>query len=232
LLWKNYRDKKKSAAELQVKNNIISTALREKEILLKEIHHRVKNNLQFISSLLGLQTEHITDQRALGALEEGQNRVQSMALIHQNLYQEDNLTGVDMHDYFVKLIRGLFDSYNIRPNQVKLDLHIQDINLDVDSVIPIGLIVNELVSNSLKYAFPTGEEGTIGVSLSMKDDKLLVEVSDNGVGISDEAIEGLGESFGHRLINVFMEQLDGDMNISNDAGTTVRLLIRNYKLAS
>ena len=212
----------------QSQNAIISKALGEKEILLKEIHHRVKNNLQFISSLLGLQSEHVEDKAALGALEEGQNRVQSMALIHQNLYQEDNLTGVDMKQYFIKLTRGLFDSYNIRKDQIQLDMNIENINLDVDTVIPIGLIVNELVSNSLKYAFPDDRKGLINVALKEEDKKLVLSVKDNGIGMTDEQKESLGKSFGYRLVNVFKDQLRAELTIQGDNGTNVTMEIAKY----
>jgi len=212
----------------QSQNTIISKALSEKEILLREIHHRVKNNLQFISSLLGLQTEHVQDKVALGALEEGQNRVQSMALIHQNLYQEDNLTGVDMKQYFTKLTRGLFDSYNIRKGQITLNLNIEDVNLDVDTVIPIGLIVNELVSNSLKYAFPGDRQGVITVGLKEEDSALLLQVSDDGIGISENAKETLGKSFGYRLVNVFKDQLQAELSIDGSDGTLVEMIINKY----
>jgi len=211
-------------------NVLIQRSLNEKDILLREIHHRVKNNLQFISSLLGLQTEHVNDAVALGALQEGQDRVQSMALIHQNLYQDDNLTGVHVKDYFVKLIRSLFDSYNIRKDQIDLDLEIEDLNLDVDTVVPIGLVVNELVSNCLKYAFTGREKGLIKVALKKDGAGLRLIVSDNGRGISDEEKKMLGSSFGHRLIRVFQEQLDADLKIDGSIGTVVSLYIRKFEL--
>ncbi|MCB0687133.1 MAG: tetratricopeptide repeat protein [Saprospiraceae bacterium] len=213
----------------QEQNKVINKALQEKDILLREIHHRVKNNLQFISSLLGLQSEHISDVSALSALQEGQDRVQSMALIHQNLYQEDNLTGVEVKDYFIKLIRNLFDSYNIRPGQIQLDLEIDQLNLDVDTVIPIGLIVNELVSNALKYAFKSLQKGEIKVSLKEINGQLQLQVSDNGVGITDEEMGKVGNSFGYRLINVFKDQLQADLKITNDHGTSVVMNIGKFR---
>lgn len=210
-------------------NEIIQAALAEKDILLREIHHRVKNNLQFISSLLGLQTEHIDDPTALDALQEGQDRVQSMALIHQNLYQEDNLTGVEVKDYFIKLIRNLFDSYNIRPGQVELDLNIETLNLDVDTVIPIGLIVNELVSNSLKYAFPGQREGKISVDLKERNDQLILAVTDDGIGMDQKSQQSMGESFGYRLIEVFKDQLQASLDITVERGTNVTMHIKKYR---
>jgi len=212
-------------------NILISQALKEKDILLKEIHHRVKNNLQFISSLLALQSDHVQDSKALDALQEGQDRVQSMALIHQNLYQDDNLTGVDVQDYFVKLIQNLFDSYNIHPERIKLDLNIQALDLDVDSVIPIGLIVNELVSNSLKYAFPEKRQGQITVSLSEQENELVLTVEDDGIGMDENIMNNLGASFGYKLIEVFKDQLKAEMNLSSDNGTKVEMIIRQFTKA-
>ncbi len=218
-------------AKTQHQNKVISKALSEKEILIREIHHRVKNNLQFISSLLGLQTEHISDKVALGVLQEGQDRVHSMALIHQNLYQEDNLTGVDMKTYFTKLVRGLFDSYNIRKDQVALTLDIADLNLDVDTVIPIGLVVNELVSNSLKYAFPDKRKGLIKVNLYEENDSLILSVKDDGVGLSPQAEENLGSSFGYRLIYAFKNQLEANLDVKGEDGTSITMTIKNYSMA-
>lgn len=217
--------------EMKSKNTVISEALDEKEVLLREIHHRVKNNLHFISSLLGLQTDHVSDPAALGALQEGQDRVQSMALIHQNLYQEDNLTGVDIPEYFGKLINGLFDSYNIRQGDIKLEIEVAPLNLDVDTVIPIGLIVNELVSNSLKYAFEGRETGTISINLKEEEGVLKLQVKDDGVGMGQAAKEAMGSSFGYKLVKAFVSQLDANLTVNTIPGTDVRIDIRRYKKA-
>jgi two-component system, sensor histidine kinase PdtaS len=217
--------------KIKTKNFLISKALKEKEILLKEIHHRVKNNLHFVSSLLGLQTEHITDATALNALQEGQNRVQSMALIHQNLYQEDNLTGVAVDDYFDKLITSLFDSYNIKDEQISLSKEISPLNLDVDTLIPIGLILNELISNCLKYAFPQGRTGMIKVVLQERQEQLYFAVIDDGVGFSNINPEGLGDSFGFQLINALKQQLRAILKVDTSGGTKVEMWIKRYQKA-
>jgi len=214
--------------KIRAKNGIISEALGEKEVLLKEIHHRVKNNLHFVSSLLGLQTEHVSDPTALGALQEGQNRVQSMALIHQNLYQEENLTGVEVKDYFDKLITSLFDSYNIVDDQISLEKNIAPLNLDVDTVIPLGLIVNELISNCLKYAFPDGQKGLIQVELKEEGDELCLGVKDDGVGFSNLDRDNLGASFGYRLIHALNQQLRATLDIDGSQGTRVEMKIKRY----
>jgi len=155
-----------------------------------------------------------------------------MALIHQNLYQEDNLTGVDLKYYFQKLINGLFNSYNIQGDRIQLELDIAEVNLDVDTVIPLGLIVNELISNSLKYAFPDMRAGTITVCLDRQDKTLLLSVKDDGVGISDHGKEKMTSSFGYKLINAFTQQLDAEMTVDSSEGTSVEFKISNFEVAA
>ena len=221
-----------SFRKIKTQNGIITTALQEKEVLMKEIHHRVKNNLQVVSSLLSLQSQYIHDENALEALKEGRDRVKSMALIHQNLYQEGNLTGIQIKAYFKKLINSLFHSYNISPDRIQLETDIEDLNLDVDTVIPFGLIVNELVSNSLKHAFPNDREGTIHISLKEEKDYLLLQVKDNGVGVTNfDQIEN-SESFGFRLINAFKNKMNADLELDGAQGTRVALKVREYQVAS
>ncbi len=214
---------------LNDQNDQIQKSLSEKEILLREIHHRVKNNLQVISSLLKLQSRTIDDDAALSALQEGQNRVKSMALIHQNLYQEDNLTGVDVKDYFEKLTRHLFDSYKTSTEEIDLKLDICDIRLDVDTVIPLGLILNELVSNALKYAFETSKKGTLSIRLYESGDQLILQVHDDGKGLDQSKALDKSASFGYSMIHTFAEQLDGDLVIKGDEGTDVSLTLDEYR---
>ena len=232
LLWRNNLFRKRANRELAMQKKIIEEKNARNEILLREIHHRVKNNLQFISSLLNLQSEHVEDQNTLGVLQEGQDRVQSMALIHQSLYQDDNLVGISTKEYLEKLTTNLFESYNVSPDRIQLVLEIEDLNMDVDSMVPMGLIINELVSNALKYAFPGDEKGEIKVRLDEIDHQLLLSVVDNGIGIAEQDIDKLRGSFGYRLINAFSQQLNADLEIQNDQGTAVTLRIRKYKIAS
>jgi two-component sensor histidine kinase len=229
LLYNSLRNKKKSQLELLKKNDQISEALADKELLLKEIHHRVKNNLQVVSSLLGLQSEYIKDESALSAINEGRNRVRSMSLIHQNLYKEHDLKGISMKSYLEKLISGLFDTYNINKENVKLSLTIQDIDLDVDTVVPLGLITNELVSNALKHAFKIKKIGTVNVSLQEKEDILELIVSDNGDGLESSNINEDIDSFGYQMIFAFKEKLRANLDIKNVHGTSVKLSISNYQ---
>ena len=229
LLYNSLRNKKKTQLELLEKNNQISEALADKELLLKEIHHRVKNNLQVVSSLLGLQSEYIKDESALSAINEGRNRVRSMSLIHQNLYKEHNLKGISMKSYLDKLISGLFDTYNINEEKIKLSLTIQDIDLDVDTVVPLGLITNELVSNALKHAFKVKKEGTISVSLQENGDVLELIVSDNGDGLGKQNINEDIASFGYQMIYAFKDKMNADLDISDVHGTSVKLSILDYQ---
>jgi two-component system, sensor histidine kinase PdtaS len=218
--------------KLEEKNKIILVALDEKNILLREIHHRVKNNLQVISSLLKLQSQYIEDENAIRAIAEGRNRVHSMAILHQNLYKEDNLTGVDMQEYFTGLIEGLFDAYNINSDQVHLRTDIQKMKLDIDTVIPLGLIANELVSNALKHAFADIQRAILEVRLWEENDRLFFEVRDNGVGYDPVDTAENKKSFGQRLIKSLSDKLEAEIQIKNDSGTDVVLKIKDYKKAS
>lgn len=152
-----------------------------------------------------------------------------MALIHQNLYQEKNLTGVETQKYFGTLIKNLFQSYNISPQRIKLVTDIDALNLDVDTMIPIGLILNELISNCLKYAFPQEQPGQIKVKLKEDGGALLLTVTDDGVGMDAQHQQNLGKSFGYRLIHAFKSQLNAELDISSGAGTTVKMIIRDYQ---
>lgn len=206
---------------------VISVASKEKDLLLKEIHHRVKNNLQVISSLLSLQSKYVEDENAVTALNEGQNRVESMALIHQNLYRADNISGVNMKTYIPLLADHIFNSYNIQGEEIKIDYEIDNITLDVATVIPIGLVLNELISNALKYAFPSSSNGLVTVSLKERAEGLLLIVADNGIGLNDKVSAG----FGSKLVRSFARKLQGELTMNTDNGTSVEIAIKNYKVA-
>jgi two-component sensor histidine kinase len=208
----------------------LNTALSDKDILLREIHHRVKNNLQVVSSLLNLQSNYISDNVALAAINEGKNRVSSMALIHQNLYQENNLTSINSKEYFDNLIENLFDSYNIEEENIDLSKDIDDLDIDVDTMIPLGLIVNELVSNALKHAFKGNhQKGHLSVRLKEENNVLNLSISDNGVGMSENHFLS-SDSFGNKMIRAFLQKLNAEIKVINDNGTSVSLQIKNYKL--
>lgn len=227
LLFQIFRQKNK----IEDQNQVIQKSLKEKDTLLREIHHRVKNNLQVISSLLSIQSRNLTDQAAVDALNEGRSRVQTMSLIHQDLYQQDQLTGINFQNYFKQLIHNLFSTYNISEENIEIVAEIDDLNLDVDTVIPIGLILNELITNALKYAF-NEKEGKIHVSLKEEKNILLLEVKDNGIGI--QKMENISEnnSYGFELIHALVDKLDGELSISNNDGTQVRAVFKTYQKAA
>ncbi len=204
----------------------------EKEFLIKEIHHRVKNNLQVLSSLLHLQSRYIRDDAALDAVREGQSRVEAMGLIHQKLYMGDNLASVNMKDYLHNLGDTLLDAYKLDEEQVKIIYHLDPLHLDVDTAIPLGLIINELVTNSLKYAFPDGRKGLVEITLR-KDEKgrLCLKVADNGVGKNGAPTLKSSTSFGTNLIEILSKKLKGTPHISNGDGYATVIEFENFKEA-
>ncbi len=210
-------------------NKLISKSLKDKELLLKEIHHRVKNNLQIISSLLSLQSRYIEDKGAKDAVNEGQNRVKSMALIHQKLYQNENLAGVEALDYIENLTSTLRSSYGVGAERVSVTYDIENLNIDVDTIIPIGLILNELISNSFKHAFPNDKEGNISIALKRANNQLELKVCDNGVGSKKDINKS--DSFGIRMIRSLAMKLEATVSFSFDKGTEASLLISSFKLA-
>ncbi len=220
--------KSRSNKLLSEKKKVVESTLAEKEILLKEIHHRVKNNLQIVSSLLSVQSRQINDPGALRAVNESRNRVQSMALIHQNLYRDNDLTGVDMREYIPKLCAELFSAYKMDEDILKLSTDITIKSLDVDTAIPLGLIINELITNALKYAFKPDEEGLLEVKLYEMNQELILEVNDDGKSSSQmENSENPG--FGTKMINSFLSKLEGHMTVTQDGGRKVKILIRKFR---
>jgi len=204
---------------------LIRTSLKEKEILLKEIHHRVKNNLQVISSLLSLQSKTIKDGQALEKFKESQNRVKLMALFHEKLYQPKNLAEIDFGEYIRSIVTNLFHSYGSNPDVIALQTDINDTSLlDVDTAIPCGLIINELVSNSLKHAFTAGRKGKVCIDFRLENDnKFMLTVSDNGVGMLDDLDFRNTKSLGLQLVNTLVEQLEGTIDLDRNGGTAFKI---------
>ena len=197
--------------------HIIENALTEKDSLLKEIHHRVKNNLQMVSSLLSLQTKNTRSKAAIEALEEGKSRVKAMALIHQKLYQNDDLSVIEMQGYIESLINSVQSVYKKGGHNINITIDAEGVELDIDRAIPFGLILNELVSNSFKYAFPVDDEnGKIYIHLRKIGDKEgYFEYTDNGVGLPDDTDERANTSMGIRLMNRLANQLQTKLNVDN-----------------
>jgi PAS domain S-box-containing protein len=204
----------------------IKTSLKEKEVLLKEIHHRVKNNLQIISSLLNLQSGYIHDEHAGEMFKESRNRVKSMALIHEKLYQSKDLARIDFAEYVRHLTTHLFRSYGVNTHAVSLKINIDKILLDIDTAIPCGLIVNELVTNSLKYAFPPGVIGEIRVDLRRENDgRLALLVSDNGAGLPADFDFRQTDSLGLQLVSTLTDQLEATLAVDRTGGTSFKILL-------
>ncbi len=209
----------------QVRNQkeIITKALTEKDLLLREIHHRVKNNLQLVSSLLTLQGRSINDATALQAINEGKSRVRSMALIHQDLYNKENLTGINVKEYIEKLSQELFDTYNVDKERIRLQMKIEKLEMDVDTLIPLGLIINELITNSLKYAWPNNTTGTLYIELQHDNNHITLTVKDDGIGYDPtSAREG---SFGATLISALTLQLNAEYTVNTDNGSTITIIL-------
>ncbi len=201
-------------------NTIISTKNAENELLLKEIHHRVKNNLEMVKGLIALQSAQLKDSPTKDAMIASQNRVQSMGIIHQQLYQGNNLGSIEMKDYFMNLSEGILDTFNAE-DKVKILCAMDNLELDVDTAVPIGLIVNELLTNALKYAFPKDSKGKIEISLAKLDAQTLtLKVKDNGVG-KQQGVAAIGTGFGSQLVSLLTQQLNGEMQEEIKNGTSV-----------
>jgi PAS domain S-box-containing protein len=206
----------------------LSSALAAKELLLKEVHHRVKNNLQIISSLLSMQSESLPDPAAARALQDSQGRVQCMALIHERLHLDDEPDRLDFREYAAKLARDLFYSYGVDSERIRLRFELEPISLELNQAIPCGLILNELLTNSLKYAFPNERanqrEGEILVKLGWAgDESVKLTVADNGVGLPMDFDWKESQSLGLRIMNILGRQLDGTVRREPGAGTVFSL---------
>jgi two-component sensor histidine kinase len=211
----------------------IKASLNEKEVLLKEIHHRVKNNMQVISSLLNLQTKHIKDQQLIDIFKDCQNRIKSMALIHEELYRKKDLARVDFSEYTRTLSSRILKSYEIYTDRVLLKTIMNNVSLGVDKAIPCGLIINELLSNSLKYAFPFlkegdghgegGLKGEICINFSPVNNKYELVYSDNGVGLPEDLDFRNTKSLGLQLVNSLTQQIGGVIELDRSKGTEFKI---------
>jgi len=218
----SYQNRNKKNALLAIKND-------ENELLLKEIHHRVKNNLEIVSGLLALQSAQIDDQNTKDAMQESQNRVNSIGIVHQKLYQGTNLGAVEMKDYVLNLSESILDNFGAA-GKVDLVLAMEKLELDIDTAVPLGLIINELITNAVKYAFPDNQNGTLTIKLEKPSSTVLhLMFSDNGVGKSG-IIHGTG--FGGQLISLLTNQLNGTISEENQNGTSVFFNFKLKKLHS
>lgn len=205
----------------------LEESIKEKEVLLKEVHHRVKNNMQVISSILNLQSSYIDDETALGILRESQDRIKSMSFVHESLYQSKTLSEVNFSEYIQNIARNLFHSYGRPEGGLTLDFDLEELYLNLDTSIPCGLIINEVVSNSLKYAFRGREKGVIRIEFSkLADGKLKLIVSDDGIGLPDNFDIENAESLGLQLVTTLVTQITGDLNIDSTNGTRFNIVFK------
>ena len=230
LFYKNKQEVRRSnklLEDLKKTNADLNESVEEKSFLLKEIHHRVKNNLQTISSLLNLQTHHVDDTKGNQALQSSMNRVLSIALIHQFLYEKKNVDSVNISKYIQTLVLNLIDIFEIPNASLETTFDIDPILIQIETMNSLGLLINELVNNSLKYAFVNNAKGRLFVSLKEHEDFLRLVIEDNGKGIEESSFQ---ENFGFFLIRTLVDKLDGDIKIENTKGARIQIDIRNYKL--
>ena len=201
----------------------VRSTLKEKEVLLKEIHHRVKNNLAVIASILSLQSDLVGDERSREALKECRSRATSMAMIHAHLYQSRDLTHVDFKSYLTTLAEAVFNSYRLGTDNVVLKVTADDLSLTINRAIPVGLIANELITNAMQHAFPDGRKGKIHVELTREGNQARLTVSDNGIGLPVSLDVENTESLGLQLVMSLVEQLDASLEVEGRKGTRFRI---------
>jgi PAS domain S-box-containing protein len=203
--------------------NTVAASLEEKEILLKEIHHRVKNNMQVISSLLSLQVKVMKDTKSREALLESQNRVMSIALVHEKLYQSKSYAEIDYYDYLTKIVEILLQSYGIPKGKIRIEIQAEKIVLPIGKAIPVSLMINEMLSNSMKYAFPGERKGVIVVSLEKHGNHYTLVVRDDGIGLPEQIDLDHIETLGLQLVNSLVGQIQGTIAMNRHGGTEYRI---------
>ena len=233
LLFRSHRLKQRTnrllvsqKGEIALQNTSLHGLLKEKEWLLKEIHHRVKNNLQIVMSLLNTQSKYIKNPEAFSAIKNSQHRLFAISLIHQKLYKTENTTLIDMNSYIKDLVGYLKDSFDINSN-IDFELEIEHVMLQETQSIPVGLILNEAITNSIKYAFPRGQNGLITVTMTRENNNYYMSIQDNGVGISENVSRDASSSLGMTLIKGLTQQLDGDFTIKKTDGTLIEVVFKN-----
>jgi len=235
LIYNRYRLKKQSNLVLELKqkeinaqNELLKKILGEKEWLLREIHHRVKNNLQIVISLLNTQSAYLDNADALVAIRNSQNRMHAMSLIHQKLYQSDNLAEIDMKWYIKELVDYMIECFST-DRKIQFTLETETIKLDVAQAVPLGLILNEAISNAIKYAFPEGRKGEVHISfLSFEDNMCVLKIADNGIGLPDNFNPKNSESLGMSLMTGLTEQLNGQIKMWNDNGLVLHVSFKKH----
>ncbi|MDP1552496.1 MAG: PAS domain S-box protein [Methanobacteriaceae archaeon] len=214
--------RKKSEQELK-------SSLKEKEALLREVHHRVNNNLQIITSLLNLQSSKLEDGKSRDILMTSQSRIKSMAMIHDKLYKSQDLDSINIKNYLKEYISDIFSLYEVDRNIINYQMDVEDLNLGIDTAIPLGLVINELLINIIKYAFPKGQKGNINIEFNLKDNIYTLIISDDGVGLPDNINPNNTETLGLQMANSLISQLEGTMEFSKDNGTKFKIIFKELK---
>lgn len=216
----------RDVTELKKAEDKLKASLNEKELLLKEIHHRVKNNMQIISSLLSLQSKYIEDNSTIQILKESEVRIKAMSLVHESIYLSDNLSSIPFQSYIQRLVMDIIIHYNAQ--WITPKFNIEDINFNIETAIPCGLIITELVTNSIKYAF-LKKEGEITVEFTREADKLKLTVSDNGIGLPEHLLHEKSNYLGLLLVEMLVNQLEGELKIDNANGTTFTIIFKELE---
>jgi len=201
----------------------LKQALNDKEMLVREIHHRTKNNLMIMASLLNLTSADIEDEKSREIFHQIQTRAKSMALIHEKLYRSDNIKQINFGDYIRHLARDLFNSFLEDPERVELVMELEDLNLDINTAIPLGLILNELLTNSMKYAFPEGQCGTITIKFFREAEKYVMIVNDDGIGLPPDFDINQTDTLGLQLVKSLIGQIEGHINVQCKEGTCIQI---------
>jgi len=208
----------------------IQASLREKEVMLREIHHRVKNNMQIISSLLNLQSGHTLNPECREILKNGQSRIQAMSLVHEKLYRSRDMSRIDLAAYIRSLAAQLFQVFMVDPDQVRLETDFEELTLDINSSVPCGLILNELISNALKHAFPEGRKGTLRIGLNQgPNGTIVLRVADDGIGFPKKLDFRRTETLGLQIVNLLVDQLEGSIELDGTHGTNFTLAFKELK---
>jgi two-component sensor histidine kinase len=227
---RNYRILRKKKRVIEEQSDVIQSSLTEKETLLREIHHCVKNNLQIISSLLNIQSSNIDDPIVLSSIKEGQSRVQAMSLIHQNLYQSEHINDVDIENYLKELVNYLSDIFTGNNKSIEVEVDAKNIKFDIDTAIPLGLIVNELVSNAYKYAFDKRDKGKIKVRIkALNEIDYELHVDDDGVGLPYDFDPTKSKSLGLKLVKILSKQLRGKYAAKSDKGANFTVFFKDIR---
>jgi two-component sensor histidine kinase len=227
-----YKNKQKVNSLLEQKNAAIQANLEQKEVMMSEVHHRVKNNLQMVSSILDLQARDLTDEKSMRVIEDSLSRINAISLIHQRLYQSDNIRGIKINTYLQELAFDILKNFSssVTTTPIQLTCKVDDLNMDLESAIPIGLITAELITNACKYAFTSIEKPEITITLNKQHEALLLIMTDNGVG-KQASINASGTSFGTKLIKSLSRKLRADITEdTSEKGTSIQLKINSFKL--